>query len=647
MKHAPLDARPLGVALVGLAAVLALAILMSLVLLIPGCGGGDDGGTGPAEPAGDWTVLAYMAGNNNLDYSENINSFVVEDLQEMELVGSSDKVQIIAVISSLKNGGDANVYHVEYHPDEVGDQISSELLASWGQKDMSDPQTLTDFLELGLQQDTSDRTLLIIDNHGAGWAGACTDDPAGGEPMTIAQMRQAIRAVDVGDRFDGSFDVVLFHACLMASVEAAYGLHDVADYMVACQFSMPMESILNSDAWLGHLEEHPDIAPADLGIRIAQDVKARANAQGKICHMSVLDLTCATTLTSRIGDLGDALPTDAQDPLWAEVLDAWQNTHVTNYDDPACVDLRELVTNILNEPNLAEQGSYVETVAHEVLDAINEMVVFTTTNAIGITRGGMNIYMPYQAQQWRPTYSQTDFADSNWDSFVQTFIQGIEDLLSGTLQVGSTPAGAAIAVGGEDTGEVTPATFQAPEGNYQVRLTLAGFQPWSQTVAVQSGQTTTIDAQLVPEGGGDGFTVQGQAAWNDARALTDCWVLLYAEQGGQLSLAFAVDVDEGTGQFQGQIDTDGTYWVEIWDDADQDGDFTVGDGWNAIDADGDQQYPTWGDGIAMTAGQTYTFDFTLFELTGGKDLHVHRNFRPAAGGPDARSVAAAAVTPVR
>jgi len=617
-------------------------LVLAMAWLAVGCGGDDDGGTDPTPPAGDWTILAYMAGNNNLDYSENINSFVIEDLQEMEMIGSSDRVEIIAVVSSLKNGGDANVYHVEYHPDEIGDQISSELLAAWGQKDMSDPQTLTDFLELGLERYPSERTVLIIDNHGAGWAGACTDDPAGGEPMTIAQTRQAIGAVDVGDRFDGRFDLIVFHACLMASVEVAYGLHDVADYMVACQFVMPMESILNCDAWLDRLRDEPDMSPTDLGIHIAQDVKTRANQRGKICHMSVLDLSKATTLTSRIGDLGDALPTDAQDPLWAEVLDAWNNTHVTNYDDPATVDLRELVTNILNEPNLAQQGSYVETVGQQVLDSINEMVVFTTTNAIGITRGGMNIYMPYQAQQWRPVYSQTAFAANNWDTFVQAFIQGIQDLLTGALEINSTPAGAAIVLDGEDTGAVTPATANLPEGNYQVRLTLAGYQPWQQTVHVAAGQTTTINAQLVEEGGGgEGFTVQGTVQWNDGRNLTDCFLLLYREQGGQLQLAYTVDVNEASGQFQGQIGTDGTYWVEMWDDADQNDDFSVGDGWNAIDADGDQQYPTWGDGIEMTAGHTYTFEFTIFELTGGKDLRLHRNFRPAAGGPTAAALAEA------
>lgn len=613
---------------------------LSILLLAGGCGGDDP--AGPTEPeGGDWTILAYMAGNNNLDYSENINSFVMEDLQEMEMVQCCDKVEIVAVISSLKNGGDANVYRVEYHPNEIGDEISSTLLEAWGQKDMSDPTTLRDFLELGLSECPSERTLLIIDNHGAGWRGACTDDPAGGQPMTMRETKQAILDARPDGSWDNRFDMILFHACLMASAEVAYSLEDVADYMVACQFVMPMESILSSNTWISRLSDDPGLTPAQLGSRIAQDIKAKANAQGKVCHMSVLDLAYATQLTSQVGDLGDALPSDPGDPLWAEVLDAWMNTHVTDYDDPATVDLRELVNNILNEPNLAAEGAYVETMAQQVLDTINQMVVFTTTNAIGITRGGMNVYMPYLQQQWDPAYMQTDFAANNWDTFVRSFIEGIETLLTGTLNVDSQPQGAAVALDGEDTGATTPASFDLAEGSYRLTLSLDGYMPWTQTVQVRQGQATEVDANLVEEGGGDQLVVQGQLVWHDGRPLTDAYLLLYEEEGGYLELAFAVDVDEATGNFTQSITGDRSFWIEGFDDVEGSQDYSAGDGWNAIDNDDDGQYPTWGDAVPMSVGNTYTVSLTLYEA-GGKTTAASRIFRPARGGPDAASLAAAA-----
>jgi len=612
---------------------LPVAVFALTLAAIGGCGG-DDGGGGSKPPSTSWTIVAYMAGNNNLDYSQNINSFVIEDLQEMEQVGSSDKVKIIAVVSSLKNGGDANVHFIEYHPDEVGDNISSTLLAPWGQKDMSDPQTLKDFLELALAEYPASRYMLIIDNHGGGWAGACTDDNAGGLPMKIAEIREAITQADVAG-WNNKFDIILFHACLMASTEAAYGLRDCADYMVACQFVMPMESILNSASWLDGLTENVGVTPVEFSRTIAQSVKSRAIARDDITHMAVIDLSKATMLASRIGDLADVLPATPEYEHWNEVLAAWYNTHATNYDDPAQVDLREFVNNLLDQPNVGADGGIVEEKAQDVLDAINDMVDFTTTNAVGIPRGGMNIYFPYLAEQWDDAYSATDFSDSNWDTFVQLFIQGVATLLGGTLEVNSNPAGAAIGIEGTATGEVTPQSFSLTAGTYDVSLTLDGYLPYTQTVTVTQGQTTTINATLTPVGGGeDYFVVQGTLEWFDGRPLRDASVWLYYEEGGSLETLGWIDVDEATGHFTTGDVLNGnmTLWVDAWDDYNLNGEFDAPDGWDYVDYDGDSQWPTLDDGIPMSNGHTYNFDMTLQEA-GGKDLRVHRLAHPVAGGP--------------
>jgi hypothetical protein len=70
--------------------------------------------------------------------------------------------------------------------------------------------------------------------------------------MSMPETREAL------DTF--RFDVVVYHACLMSMVEVAYELKDNADYMVACQFTMPMQSILGSDKWLADLVANPDMS---------------------------------------------------------------------------------------------------------------------------------------------------------------------------------------------------------------------------------------------------------------------------------------------------------------------------------------------------------------------------------------------------
>lgn len=591
-----------------------------------GCGG-SDGPSNPEDRSGTtWTVVAYMAGNNNLDYSQNVNSFVIEDLQEMEKVGSSDKLNIIAICSSLKNGGDASIYHVEFHEDEVGDNISSTELAAWGQKDMSDPETLKDFLEYTIEDFQADRYMLIVDNHGSGWAGSCTDDPAGGAPMSLQEMKDAILEADVSG-WDNHFDIVVFHACLMASAEVAYGLHEIGEYMLACQFMMPMESILASERWLGDLSEDLEMTPTELGTKIVQYIKQRAEQRDGHTAMSITDMKLSVQLASRIGDLSDVLPNNPNDSLWNEVLSARANTHITNLDDPATVDLREFIKNILQQPNLGSQGGIVEENAQLVLDTINEMVIYTTTTAIGITRGGLNIYLPYLEEQWHPDYSEIDFADNNWDQFVRNFINGVQSEIGGTLVINSNPAGATIFVGGEDTEAVTPAQFDAPEGTYAISLVLEGYQEWTTNASVQSGQTTTVNADLVPAGGGDEFTIFGDVAWFDNRPLTECYVGVYENIGGELSWVVDIPV-AANGQYSMTSTDEGVYWFDVWDDVNGNGwPPDDGDGWNALDLNGNLQWPDAADGLEVSAGNSYNIPFTVYEV-GSKNLKFSRIYGP-------------------
>jgi len=67
----------------------------------------------------------------------------------------------------------------------------------------------------------------------------------------------------------------------------------------------------------------------------------------------------------------------------------------------------------------------------------------------------------------------------------------------GTIDVSSTPAGAAIFLGGSDTGQVTPATIEEVEpGSYEVGVRLDGYVNFSQTVTVEKKQAATVSANL-------------------------------------------------------------------------------------------------------------------------------------------------------
>ncbi|MEW5739373.1 MAG: serine/threonine-protein kinase [Myxococcota bacterium] len=68
----------------------------------------------------------------------------------------------------------------------------------------------------------------------------------------------------------------------------------------------------------------------------------------------------------------------------------------------------------------------------------------------------------------------------------------------GTLDVSSTPPGAAILLDGRDTGKTAPALLEELEGarTYRVELKKDGFKPWRNDVPLQRGQHLVVDAKL-------------------------------------------------------------------------------------------------------------------------------------------------------
>ena len=78
----------------------------------------------------------------------------------------------------------------------------------------------------------------------------------------------------------------------------------------------------------------------------------------------------------------------------------------------------------------------------------------------------------------------------------------------GTIRVTCTPEGAAIAVDGEDTGRTAPAEIELPAGEHTVTLTLAGYQPISETVDVAEGGTHELSLTLAQA---EGEALQGEA----------------------------------------------------------------------------------------------------------------------------------------
>lgn len=402
--------------------VAGLIVLAACGMLLLSCSKDDGGDDGDGGGTAQWTIMMYGAGNNNLDVSNNNTSFIIQDAQDMEKVGSQTGMNIIAMIASQRTGGIAKYYHIEYHPAENPDQLSSPVLADKGTKDMSDPATLREFINYCKANYPAQKYLLIIDDHGAGWPGSCSDElNGGGGLLTMTELKNAISSSDLQH-----VDIVTFHACLMAMVEVGYELRGVSSYLTACQFTMPMQNILGADLWLGWLKDNMGASPADLAHKIAEKVREAAENKQKTSHYAMIDLSQMQTLGSRIGQFGNVLVTEA-DQYWGEVQHAWSQTHSTQYDNPTYVDIREFANKIMAEPTLSTIN-LVRNAAQDIINGVNAAIPYTAAYFYPpdqpVPRGGLNIHFPYQLAQFdSANYVALEFRQTNWHSFLSTFLR--------------------------------------------------------------------------------------------------------------------------------------------------------------------------------------------------------------------------------
>jgi hypothetical protein len=368
-----------------------------------------------------WTVMAYCDGNNTLDGSGGFSSSVIRNVQDMELVGNQDVVHIIAMVTSMRTGGVAKYYHVEYRPAELPDSISSPMLLNRGLKDMSDPTTLREFINYCTANYPAQHYILVLDDHGAGWPGSCLDEVNGGGGfLTMPELKEAISQSDISH-----VDIVVFHASSMAMAEVAYELRNVADYMVAGQFVMPMTNLLAADLWLDWLRSNPGMSSANVAQKIAENVIVRAQAHQKTIQFAVIALEQMPSLASEVGSLGNILIANAA-PHWNEVLDAWDQVHAS-FDAPAFVDLREFAVRILQETNLG-QNNLIQNAANNVIALMSSAVPFTSVYFQPpdqpVARGGLSIHLPVQYGEFDSSnYAALEFQQTNWINFLSAFLQ--------------------------------------------------------------------------------------------------------------------------------------------------------------------------------------------------------------------------------
>jgi hypothetical protein len=236
----------------------------------------------PASGSGQtWTVMLYQDADDQI-----LEKDIFLDLNEAERVGSSDRVRIVSQIDRFAGAyqGDGNWtgarrYYVTQ--DNDFNRINSQLAQELGEVNMSDGQSLVDFVQWAVNNFPADKYVLILSDHGMGWPGGWSDpDPGGSDPsraplasrlganMYLMELDKALQQSRQVAGID-KFEIVGMDACLMAQMEVMTALQPNAHYAVTSEETEPSLGWAYA-SFLGDLVTNPDMSGAELSDRIVR-----------------------------------------------------------------------------------------------------------------------------------------------------------------------------------------------------------------------------------------------------------------------------------------------------------------------------------------------------------------------------------------
>jgi len=356
--------------------------------------------------------MVFLNGKNNLEPD------ALTDMNEMEMVGSSDRINIVTELGriagySAADGDWKGSRRYLVKKDADAKKISSPVLQNLGQVDMGDYRHLADFGKWAKKQYPAKKYMLIVWNHGKGWekyAGGATKgisyDDETGNHITTQQLALALQEL-------GGVDLYASDACLMQMVEVAYEIKDHSRYILGSEETEPAGGYAY-DKFLTLLNATPGFTPEQLGKAVVDTFYEYYQATDERYYThSLLNAAALPGLAAAVdGFAGAMVSAGEKDVIKGAIYDAqW-------FAAPDSKDLwhfSELVGARTKAPAVAATSRALQ-------DYITGNLVVYTRNSIysGDSRG-IAVFIP---SAYNYSYDRLAWAQaSGWDEFLAWYAE--------------------------------------------------------------------------------------------------------------------------------------------------------------------------------------------------------------------------------
>ncbi len=381
----------------------------------------------PMAAEREWLVLVFVNGRNNLAEA------AVADVNEMERVGSTDKVAVTVELGLKDDRGNSTRFY-------IGKDTTADAENPWGEivsaavkvqgSDMGSWKHFADFAKWSYRKYPAKKILAILWNHGSGRIDIGGADNSGAElgiaydDLTrnfIRNKQLAIALKEIGQATGKKVDIYASDACLMQMASVAYEMKDDAGIIVGSEKNIPGEGF-PYDSILSVLAANPGMSPEALSSVI---VKKFTAYYSETPYDTTLSAIRASALPGFVRLLNDWVRSAVVSPDREKILQAEEeamafdgNGNDTSYS-PRSKDLYDFV-------DLAGKKTGAGSKLSAKGDALKNFIASKLIVANGIAPAsgeylrakGLAAYFPRLI--YDSSYDENLFArDSLWDDFLK------------------------------------------------------------------------------------------------------------------------------------------------------------------------------------------------------------------------------------
>lgn len=362
-----------------------------------------------------WTVLVYMAADNNLELS------ALKDLEEMLNVPSSDSLNIVVQLDRAEGYSDSGLGGLDNWETTKRLQIKKYQLteiSDLGETNSGDPDTLTDFIQWGLTTYPANRRVLLLWDHGNGWVGYGGDSSdADHDRLTLSEITSAIKA-GLEQASVPSFELIGFDACLMADYALAQALAPHTRYLLASEDYEPGTGWDYRD--FRAVAELPSLPVDELAKKLMAGFLAQSaeEKKDKSITLSLLDLDNLGALNTAFDNFTAALSNDLDAKLVAigrgrdKVQEFGRSPVQAKHHQ--LVDLADLVVRIA-----AEDASLLN-LKDDVLQAVDQVVLDQVTGKLTHAANGLSVYFPRHQKYYEDDFDTVPGSDA-WRAMIKSY----------------------------------------------------------------------------------------------------------------------------------------------------------------------------------------------------------------------------------